>query len=100
LAGIIIAAVVGTIIILVVAILLYKRRQKKRAATQQSEEETDGAGNDEKDVEVGAGPVVPGEMTYASQPANLHSDRPGASIPEQPKVVGPGADRAVVDSNK
>jgi hypothetical protein len=101
LAGIIIAAVVGTIIILVIAILIYKRRQKKRAtgATQQ-QDEGEGIGHDEKDVEVGAGPVVPGEMAYASQPANPHSDQPGASIPEQSKVVGPGADRAVIDSNK
>jgi flagellar biosynthesis/type III secretory pathway M-ring protein FliF/YscJ len=103
LAGIIIAAVVGTIIILVIAILLYKRRQKKRATAdkqQEEEGEGDGIGHDEKDIEIGGGPIVPGEMAYTSQPANLHSDRPGASIPEQPKVVGPEADRAVVDSNK
>jgi hypothetical protein len=63
LAGIIIGAVIGVIILLVIAAFLYKRHKRKQAALnpkEPTEEEDVGVGEKDKDVE--AAPVVPGEM--------------------------------------
>ena len=78
---------------------MYKRHKRKQAALrpkQPTEEEE--VAVDEKEKEVGATPVVPGEMAYASQPAIPHSN--SDLVASQPKVVELGADGAVGSSAK
>ena len=87
------------IALLVIAAFLYKRHKRKQAALnpkQTTEEEE--LGVEEKEKEVEAAPVVPGEMAYASQPAIPHSN--GDWIAQQPKVVELGADGVVASGAK